>query len=319
MSSPSLPLDPDWVADQARCILDDIPVAPPSRWAQAGFTIGESWRSSPRSSPDYPDVPSVLDPVLRSLGRGDEFASDITLVIRDPRSCSCPQSTVVTPNIPEAAAACGRRTTTATRRASPNARSVLLDSGCEYVLVTARNDTPTAGAIEHALPPRRRAAFRGQRGSARPELYGPAARPRTALRRQPRARGAASTPSPRRGLRGPGLHLAGPAANAYPPGHGAAACPDRLFWARESDASMSELSADPALARRLKRASTPPAEAPGRPGELPRAQACEPALDGGAAAVQYRAKRADAGLALRAGGAGLRDLQSCARRAVRSS
>ena len=47
---------------------------------------------------DYPDIPLVLDPVLAS-GRGDEFASeDMITAIRE---LLVPQSTVVTPNIPE--------------------------------------------------------------------------------------------------------------------------------------------------------------------------------------------------------------------------
>ena len=47
---------------------------------------------------DYPDVPLVLDPVFAS-GRGDEFAGeDMVSAIRE---LLVPQSTVVTPNIPE--------------------------------------------------------------------------------------------------------------------------------------------------------------------------------------------------------------------------
>ena len=47
---------------------------------------------------DYPDVPLVLDPVFAS-GRGDEFAGED--MISAIRELLVPQSTVVTPNIPE--------------------------------------------------------------------------------------------------------------------------------------------------------------------------------------------------------------------------
>jgi hydroxymethylpyrimidine/phosphomethylpyrimidine kinase len=90
-----LAIDPDWVADQARCILEDMPVA--------AFKIGmlgstEIVTVVAEVVSDYPDVPLVLDPVFAS-GRGDEFANeDMVSAIRE---LLVPQSTVVTPNIPE--------------------------------------------------------------------------------------------------------------------------------------------------------------------------------------------------------------------------
>src|SRR6476661_8285823 len=90
-----LAIDPDWVADQARCILEDMPVA--------AFKVGmlgstEIVTVVAEVVSDYPDVPLVLDPVFAS-GRGDEFAGeDMICAIRE---LLVPQSTVVTPNIPE--------------------------------------------------------------------------------------------------------------------------------------------------------------------------------------------------------------------------
>ena len=54
-------LDPDWVADQARCLLEDMPVA--------AFKVGmlgstEIVTVVAEVVSDYPDVPLVLDPVL---------------------------------------------------------------------------------------------------------------------------------------------------------------------------------------------------------------------------------------------------------------
>src|ERR1700682_6234729 len=65
-------IDADWVADQARCLLEDMPID--------AFKIGamgsvENIAAIAEILSDYPDVPLVLDPVLAS-GRGDELAND---------------------------------------------------------------------------------------------------------------------------------------------------------------------------------------------------------------------------------------------------
>jgi hydroxymethylpyrimidine/phosphomethylpyrimidine kinase len=62
-----LAIDSDWVADQARCVLEDMPVD--------AIKIGmlgsvENIAAIAEIVADYPDVPLVLDPVLAS-GRGD--------------------------------------------------------------------------------------------------------------------------------------------------------------------------------------------------------------------------------------------------------
>ena len=127
-----LAIDADWVADQARCILEDMPVAA-FKMGMLGST--EIVTVVAEVVSDYPDVPLVLDPVLAS-GRGDEFAGeDMVSAIRE---LLVPQSTVVTPNISELRrladdddedanlAECAQR---------------LLDTGCEYVLVTGTHDS----------------------------------------------------------------------------------------------------------------------------------------------------------------------------------
>jgi len=85
---------------------------------------------------DYPDIPLVLDPVLAS-GRGDEFAGeDMIAAIRE---LLVPQSTLVTPNIMEL-----RRLACAEDdedKGLAECAQKLLDSGCEYVLVTGTHDS----------------------------------------------------------------------------------------------------------------------------------------------------------------------------------
>jgi len=89
-------LDAEWVSDQARCLLEDMPVD--------AIKIGvlgslEIIAAIAEIVSDYPDVPLVLDPVLAS-GRGDEFATEeMTDAIRE---LLLPHTTILTPNSTEA-------------------------------------------------------------------------------------------------------------------------------------------------------------------------------------------------------------------------
>ena len=123
-----LAIDPDWVADQARCILEDMPIAA-FKMGMLGST--EIVTVVAEVVSDYPDIPLVLDPVLTS-GRGDEFASED--MVRAIRELLVPQSTVVTPNIPELRRLADEDDNDDANLAECAQR--LLDTGCEYVLVT---------------------------------------------------------------------------------------------------------------------------------------------------------------------------------------
>ena len=129
-----LAIDADWVADQARALLEDMPVAV--------FKLGmlgsaEVVAVVAEILADYPDVPLVLDPVLAS-GRGDGLADDET--VDAMRELLLPQTTILTPNSIEARrlaldedaedddpdlAECARR---------------LIAAGCEYVLITGTHE-----------------------------------------------------------------------------------------------------------------------------------------------------------------------------------
>ena len=55
------PMDPDWVADQARVLLEDMPVAA----FKVGYTGAiETIAVIAEIVSDYPEVPLVLDPIL---------------------------------------------------------------------------------------------------------------------------------------------------------------------------------------------------------------------------------------------------------------
>ena len=91
-----MPIDAEWVADQARCVLEDMPVAV--------FKIGllgstENISAIAEVVSDYPEIPLVLDPVLAS-GRGDELVTDE--MISALRELLIPQTTILTPNSIEA-------------------------------------------------------------------------------------------------------------------------------------------------------------------------------------------------------------------------
>ena len=125
-------LDSEWVADQARCLLEDMPVD--------AFKIGvlgstENIAAIAEVLSDYPDVPLILDPVLTS-GRGDELATDeMTHAMRE---LLLPQTTILTPNSIEA-----RRLADVEEEEEPSLSTCaerLVAMGAEFVLVTGTHE-----------------------------------------------------------------------------------------------------------------------------------------------------------------------------------
>jgi hydroxymethylpyrimidine/phosphomethylpyrimidine kinase len=126
-----LAIDSDWVADQARALLEDMPVD--------AFKVGvlgsvANIAAIAEIVSDYPDIPLVLDPVLAS-GRGDELATDE--MAHALRELLLPQTTILTPNSME------------TRRLADvdddepslaQCAARLVAGGCEYVLVTGTHE-----------------------------------------------------------------------------------------------------------------------------------------------------------------------------------
>src|SRR5258708_31121878 len=132
------PIDAEWVADQARCLLEDMPVD--------AFKIGvlgsvENITAIAEILADYPDVPLILDAVLAS-GRGDELASDDML--HALRELLLPRTTILTPNSTEA-----RRLADGEDDDDPSlavCAQRLLEAGCEHVLITGTHE-PTPQVI----------------------------------------------------------------------------------------------------------------------------------------------------------------------------
>lgn len=132
-----LPIDADWIVDQARCVLEDVPVD--------AFKVGvigsvEGAAAIAEVVSDYPDVPLVLDPVLAS-GRGDELASENLM------SAMCelllPQTTVLTPNSHEARRLAAHDGDEVEDLSLEECVVRLLESGTEYVLVSGTHENTT--------------------------------------------------------------------------------------------------------------------------------------------------------------------------------
>lgn len=138
-------IDAEWVGDQARMLLEDMPVEV--------FKIGmlgsvENIAVIAEILSDYPDIPVVLDPVLAS-GRGDDLSSED--MIAAMKEMIIPQATLITPNSIEARlltmiegeeddiplAECANR---------------LIQMGCESVLITGTHDnTPRVYNVLYGL------------------------------------------------------------------------------------------------------------------------------------------------------------------------
>jgi hydroxymethylpyrimidine/phosphomethylpyrimidine kinase len=127
-------IDAEWVADQARCVLEDMPVA--------AFKIGvlgsvETIAAIAEVVSDYPEIPLVLDPVLAS-GRGDELASEEMVVAL--RELLVPQTTIITPNSLEARRLAADEGNDEDDPDLAECAQRLIASGCEYVLVTGTHE-----------------------------------------------------------------------------------------------------------------------------------------------------------------------------------
>jgi hydroxymethylpyrimidine/phosphomethylpyrimidine kinase len=129
-----LAIDADWVADQARALLEDMPVA--------AFKIGmlgsvENIAAIAEIVSDYPEIPLVFDPVLTS-GRGDELASEEMIVAM--RDLLLPQTTVLTPNSHEARRLAQDEDNEADDPDLAECARRLVGAGSEYVLVTGTHE-----------------------------------------------------------------------------------------------------------------------------------------------------------------------------------
>jgi hydroxymethylpyrimidine/phosphomethylpyrimidine kinase len=123
-------IDSDWVADQARVVLEDMPVA--------AFKVGavgsiENVSAIAEIVSDYPDIPLIFDPFLSALPDQGPDGEDMLMATRE---LLIPQTTVLIISAVELS-----RLAETWREASEEDMMAvdamrLIEMGCEYVFVT---------------------------------------------------------------------------------------------------------------------------------------------------------------------------------------
>ena len=128
-----LPLSAELLEQQARTVLEDMPVA--------AFKIGllgsvENVLAVAEIVSDYPDIPLIFDPVLAS-GRGDALSGEESIAAM--REMLLPQTTIITPNAPEA-----RRLAESDEDENEPSLDLcaarLIEMGAQYVLITGTHE-----------------------------------------------------------------------------------------------------------------------------------------------------------------------------------
>ena len=127
----SVPQEAELVMEQARAVLEDMPIA----CIKIGFTGSvDIIETIHVLLTDYPQIPVVMDPILNA-GGGRALANEAMILALN--TLLIPFCTAVTPNIPEA------------RRLSPQADTLdtsaiaMLEGGAEYVLITGTHQNST--------------------------------------------------------------------------------------------------------------------------------------------------------------------------------
>lgn len=123
-------IDPDWVSDQARVVLEDMPVA--------AFKVGsvgsiENVSVIAEIVSDYPDIPLILDPFMSAMPDQGPDDEDLLIAVRE---LLIPQTTVLLLSVVELL-----RLAESWREPSPEDMLAidamrLIEMGCEYVFVT---------------------------------------------------------------------------------------------------------------------------------------------------------------------------------------
>lgn len=157
-------IEADWVADQARVVLEDMPVA--------AFKVGvlgsvENVSVIAEIVSDYPDIPLILDPFSTAIPDQGPDSDDLLIATRE---LLIPQTTLLLLSAVELArfAETWREPSTEDTMALDAMR--LIDLGCEYLLVTgtpgdvhdvANTLFSDAGIVRQDSWPRQSGSFSG--------------------------------------------------------------------------------------------------------------------------------------------------------------
>lgn len=123
-------MDADWVADQARVVLEDMPIA--------AFKVGalgsvENVTVIAEIISDYPDIPLILDPFVSSLPDQGMDSEDILIAMRE---LLLPQATLFLASAVEVARQAEVWREPSSEDMLADDVSEIIDLGCEYVFVT---------------------------------------------------------------------------------------------------------------------------------------------------------------------------------------
>jgi hydroxymethylpyrimidine/phosphomethylpyrimidine kinase len=123
-------MDADWVADQARMVLEDMPIA--------AFKVGalgsiENVTVIAEIISDYPDIPLILDPFVSSLPDQGMDSEDILIAMRE---LLLPQATLFLASSVEVARQAEVWREPSSEDMLADDVSEIIDLGCEYVFVT---------------------------------------------------------------------------------------------------------------------------------------------------------------------------------------
>jgi hydroxymethylpyrimidine/phosphomethylpyrimidine kinase len=137
-------IEPDWVSDQARVLLEDMAVDAIKIGALGGI---EHVTAIAEIVSDYPDVPLILDPFITALPEQGLDSEDILMALRQ---LLIPQTTVLLLSQVEL-----ERLAETWRDANHEDTvqadvDYLLELGCEYVLLTGTPQVPGADSGQRA-------------------------------------------------------------------------------------------------------------------------------------------------------------------------
>jgi hydroxymethylpyrimidine/phosphomethylpyrimidine kinase len=214
-------IDADWVADQARVLLEDMPVA--------AFKIGhlgsvDTVAVLAEIVSDYPDVPFVFDPFISAMPHAGQDGEEVLVAMRE---LLVPQATLMLLSAHELARFGETWREPSTRDLLTQDAMHLVDLGCRHVLVTgapagmqevANSLFNESGRLRHDAWPRQPGAYSGAGSTLSAAIAAMLANglevPEAALEAQE--------------------FLVAALANARRMGMGKL-IPDRLFWARDAD------------------------------------------------------------------------------------
>lgn len=124
-------IDPDWVMDQARVLLEDMPVA---AFKVGALSSAEQASAIAEIVSDYNDVPLILDPFLSSLPDSGLLDEDMISAIRQ---ILVPQASLLMVSQVELARMAETLREVGEAAALDENVAEIIASGCEYVLVTS--------------------------------------------------------------------------------------------------------------------------------------------------------------------------------------